>query len=129
ADVRTGKIASGGTTAGNQTPILESTVVGLLADLSQRPVKGPGFGTGSVAVINNDGQIETAVGSLGDCVFVDGTTGPCGSGSEPVFVDAETPGGLVDGSNRTFTLANAPEGSSLMLFRNGIYTKAGFDYT
>jgi hypothetical protein len=114
--------------AGNQVPIVESSVVGLVADLAQRPIKGPGFGTGSVAVINQDGQIETAIGNVGDCVYVDGTAGPCGS-QQTQFFDAETPGGLVDGANTTFTLANPPSGSSLMLFRNGLYMKAGFDYT
>ena len=130
AAVRTGMITSGGgtaSTAGNQTPIVESAVVGLVSDLAQRPIKGPGFGTGSVAVINQNGQIETAVGDVGDCVYIDGTAGPCGS-QQSQFFDAETPGGIVDGTNTTFTLANPPSGSSLMLFRNGMYMKAGFDY-
>ena len=130
AAVRTGMITTsvtGAGTAGNQTPIVESAVIGLVADLNQRPIKGPGFGTGSVAVINSDGQIESAVGNLGECVLIDGTTSPCG-GVTSSFYDAETPGGLVDGSNTTFTLANAPSGASLSLFRNGLYMKAGFDY-
>ena len=133
AEVRTGMlISTGGTgtgsTTGSQTPIPESSVTGLVTDLGQRPTKGPLFGTGSVAFIDDNGQIETAVGNVGDCVFVDGTTGPCGSQSS-TFFDAETPGGLVDGNNTTFTLANAPSGSSLMLFRNGLYMSANFDYT
>jgi hypothetical protein len=119
---------SSGTTAGNSTPITEASVIGLVSDLSVRPIEGPGFGTNSVAVINQNGQIETAVGNLGDCVLVDGTTGPCG-GATSAFYDAETPGGIVDGSNNTFTLLNTPSGSSLSLFRNGMYMKAGFDYT
>jgi len=129
SSVRTGTLSgSGQTTTDNQTPIVESAVVGLVADLGQRPTKGPGFGTGSVAFINQDGQVETVVGSVGDCVFVDGTAGPCG-GPSPAFFDAEIPGGLVDGTNKTFTLANPPSGSSLTLFRNGLHMKAGFDYT
>ncbi len=102
-------------------------MVGLSADLAVRPIKGPGFGTGSVAVINTNGQIETAVGNIGDCVYVDGTTGACGAQTSQFF-DAETPGGIVDGVNNTFTLANAPSGTSLLMFRNGMYMKAGFDY-
>lgn len=128
ADVRTGTTTSSGSSAGNQTPIVESSVVGLVADLALRPVKGAGFGTGAVAVINQNGQIETVVGNVGDCVFSDGTTGPCG-GQASMFFDAEVPGGIVDGSNDTFTLSNPPSGSSLQLFRNGMYMKAGFDYT
>jgi hypothetical protein len=129
--VRTGTLAapaagSGGGVVGAQTPILESSVVGLQADLAQRPMKGVGFGTNRVAIVNDSGQIETAVGDVGDCVFVDGTAGPCG---QPVFADAETPGGIVDGTNNTLTLANTPLGSSLMLFRNGLFMTPNFDYT
>jgi hypothetical protein len=130
AAVRTGTLVSavGGTAAGNSTPIVESAVINLVSDLAQRPVKGPGFGTGSVAVINQSGQIETAVGDVGECVYVDGTAGPCGSqGSQ--FFDAEIPGGIVDGTNNTFTLANPPSGTSLALFRNGLYMLNNFDYT
>jgi hypothetical protein len=120
-----GGITAGGTT-GNQTPILESTVVGLQADLAQRPLKGVGYGTNRVALVNDSGQIETVVGDVGDCVFVDGTAGQCG---QPTFADAETPGGIVDGTNNTLTLANTPLGSSLLLFRNGLYMTPNFDYT
>jgi hypothetical protein len=127
ADVRTGMITSATPSTANQTPIVESSVLGLVADLAQRPVKGAGFGTGSVALINQNGQIETVVGNVGDCVYADGTTGTCG-GPSPSFMDAESPGGLVDGTNATFTLASAPSGASLSLFRNGLYMKAGFDY-
>lgn len=127
AEVRTGMLTSSSGTAGNQTPIVEAGVVGLVSDLAQRPVKGPLFGAGSVAFINQDGQIETVAGNIGDCVMVDGTAGPCGS-SQPQFFDGETPGGLVDGTNLTFTLANAPMPGSLLLFRNGLYMKGGFDY-
>jgi hypothetical protein len=128
AAVRTGLLTSSGGTVSNTTPIVESSVVGLVADLAQRPTKGPGFGLGSVAVVNQSGQIETAVGNVGDCLFVDGTSGPCGSPAS-TFFDAEIPGGLVDGVNTSFTLANPPSGSSLMLFRNGLYMLAGQDYT
>lgn len=119
-----GSGGSGG--SGGASSVPESAVIGLTSDLANRPIKGPGFGTGSVAVINQNGQIEAAVGDVGSCVYVDGTTGPCGAVSQ--YYDAETPGGIVDGTNLTFTLANAPSGSSLMLFRNGLYMTAGFDY-
>jgi hypothetical protein len=129
AEVRTGTLVSGsgGTAAGNTT-ITESAVIGLVSDLAQRPVKGPGFGTSSVAVINQSGQIEAAVGDVGECVYVDGTAGPCGSQTSQFF-DAEIPGGIVDGTNNTFTLANPPSGTSLALFRNGLYMLNNFDYT
>jgi hypothetical protein len=127
AQVRTGIITSGGTGTAPGTTVTESSVVGLLSDLAQRPVKGPGFGTTAVAVINQNGQIDAAVGDVGMCVLVDGTAGPCGVTSQ--FFDAETPGGVVDGVNTAFTLANSPSGTSLSLFLNGLYLSAGFDYT
>ena len=105
----------------------ETAIEGLIADLNQRPIKGPGFGVGSVAIINQDGQIETVVGNPGDCVYVDGTAGPCGS-VDSMFVDSEVPSGILDGQNRLFTLLNTPSGLSLQLFRNGLYMKADFDY-
>ena len=104
----------------------ETDVTNLVSDLGQRPTKGAAFGANGVAVVDNNGILETAVGQVGDCVMVDGTTGPCGA---PTFADAETPGGVLDGVNTTFTLANAPSGTSLMLFRNGIYQTTGYDYT
>ena len=125
--VRTGaQTTSSGASVTVGTPILESGVVGLVADLAQRPLKGVGFGTNSVAIVDGNGNLETAAGQPGDCVFIDGTTGPCGG---PTFSDAETPGGAVDGINNTLTLEFKPLGSSLMLFRNGLYLTSNFDYT
>ncbi len=132
SEVRTGVLSVTGTngtgSAGTDTPIPESSVVGLVDDLNVRPMKGAGFGTGGVAIVDDSGALQTAVGQAGDCVMVDGTTGGCG-GNAPTFVDAETPGGTLDGVNSTFTLGNIPSGTSLMLFRNGVYMTAGPDYT
>lgn len=45
------------------------------------------------------------------------------------FADGETPGGTVNGSNITFTLAAPPNPpSSLRLYRNGLAMKPGVDY-
>ncbi len=101
-------------------------ITGLANALGQRPSVGPEFGVSGVAVINANGQIETVVGDADACVLTDGTTTPCSVA--PVFVDAETPAGTIDGSNCTFTLANLPDGASLALFRNGLYMTAGIDY-
>jgi hypothetical protein len=135
ADVRTSQplfpITGGSGSAGGLTQIQESDVTGLVADLTARAVKGPGFSNSRTAIINDTGQIEGAVGTATDCMHVDGTSGACGTGGSTInFVDGESPGGVVDGSNVTFTLANAPSPStSLHLFRNGIVQKLGFDYT
>jgi hypothetical protein len=119
--------SSGGLTGGGATT--ESGITNLVSDLNARPIKGPGFGTNAVAVVDQNGQIETVVGNAGDCVFVDGTTGPCSSVVLPTFVTAEVPGGTIDGNNTVFTLANAPSGTSLLLFRNGLLLQPGGDYS
>lgn len=131
-DVRTTQpVFPGGGGIGQVTQIQESDVIGLVADLSIRAQKGPGFTNSRAAVISDTGQIEGALGSASDCVKVDGTSGPCGSGGGTAnFVDLEVPAGAVDGSNATFTMANIPSpASSLHLFRNGLVQKPGFDYT
>ena len=132
-DVRTTDPAFPGSGGGigQVTQIQESDVIGLVADLSIRAQKGPGFASSRAAVISDTGQIEGALGSASDCVKVDGTSGPCGSGGGSAnFVDLEAPAGVVDGSNGTFTLANIPSpASSLHLFRNGLVQKPGFDFT
>jgi hypothetical protein len=121
--------AGGGLTGGTGT-VTESSVTNLVSDLNARPIRGPGYGTNAVAVVDQNGQIETVVGNLGDCVFVDGTTGPCSAPvSLPTFVNGEIPNGALDGNNGTFTLANSPSGLSLQLFRNGVLMAAGVDYS
>jgi hypothetical protein len=82
-------------------------------------------------VINASGQIVGASGNLGDCVKVDGSSGPCGGGGVlPQFSDGETPTGLVNGANTIFTLALAPSpSSSLTLYLNGLRQDQGVDYT
>jgi hypothetical protein len=133
-DVRTSQplfpaITGGGSGgAGAVTQIQESDVTGLVADLTARPVEGPGYANARAAVINDVGQIEGAVGATTNCLHVDGSSGACTAGIN--FVDAETPGGVVDGSNTAFTLVNAPSpATSLHLFRNGLLQKGTFDYT
>lgn len=45
------------------------------------------------------------------------------------FADAEVPAGPVDGINRVFVLANAPNPpASLILIRNGLILRVGVDY-
>lgn len=116
------------------SPIQISDVVGLQNELEIRPMRGVGFGLGRTAVINTSGQLDGAAGSLSDCVHVDGTSGPCGSGGgsgvSGAFADGETPAGTVDGVNTAFTLGNDPDpAASLALYRNGLLMEQGVDYT
>jgi hypothetical protein len=117
----------------SSSPIQIGDVTGLTNALAVRATEGVGFGIGRAAVINQAGQIEAAAGNLGDCVHVDGTSNICGGGSGggilPLYSDAETPGGTIDGLNTAFTLAFAPSPiASLILFRNGLLQVHGFDY-
>jgi hypothetical protein len=122
----TGNSAADTTTGG--ASVQESDVVGLVADLGARPIKGPAYAAGRVALVNADGAIESVTGGSSDCVRVDGTSGPCGV-QPPSFVDADVPGGVVDGANSTFSLAAVPAPlTSLALYRNGLLQKAGFDF-
>jgi len=109
-------------------PVQESNVVGLIADLGARPIKAAGFAAGRVAFVNSQQQIDSVLGSPGDCVRVDGSSGPCGS--TPSFVDADSPTGIVDGSNTWFSLTGTPEpAASVTVYRNGLLQTAGVDYT
>lgn len=120
-----------GGTPGGATPVLETDVIGLAADLSIRPTKGAGFTPDRAAIINDAGEIEGVVGNSDDCVHVDGTSAPCAvSSSMTTFVDVEIPAGTIDGANTNFSLANAPSpAASLSLFRNGVFLTVGTDFT
>ena len=75
------------------------------------------------------GALESATGNATDCMHVDGSSGPCGDAT-PSFVDADALTGIVDGSNTSFSLSNAPNpAASLAVYRNGMLDKAGVDYT
>jgi hypothetical protein len=130
-DVRTGGTVSNDTggIGGSGGPVQESDVVGLVADLAARPLKGPSLSAGRVAFVNPLGAIDSVSGNPSDCVRVDGSTGPCGTPATS-FVDGDSPSGIVDGSNTAFTLSATPNpASSLAVYRNGILQKAGFDFT
>jgi hypothetical protein len=130
ASSSSGSLNSGGSgSIGAVTAVSESDVVGLLGDLGARPVKGPGFAAGRVVVVDSAGMLESAGGTSSDCLRVDGSSGPCG-GAGPSFTDGETPNGIVDGSNATFTVSALPDpAASLTLYRNGLLQKAGSDFT
>lgn len=52
-----------------------------------------------------------------------------GGTTAPTFVDSEVPQGLLNGSNRIFTLSASPlPAASLQVFRNGLLQKPGEDY-
>lgn len=132
--VSEGVVVGGGGAGGiTSSPVQISDVVGLTNALSIIPQKGVGYALGRAAVINTSGQIDGAAGNLGDCVRVDGSSGPCGGGGGgilPLYSDGEVPSGAINGLNTTFTLANSPSPStSLQLYLNGLLMEQGLDYT
>ncbi|MEO8097174.1 MAG: hypothetical protein ABI811_05690 [Acidobacteriota bacterium] len=115
------------------SPVQIGDVIGLVNELEVRPMRGVGYGLGRTAVINSSGQLDGAAGSLSDCVHVDGSSGPCGSGGGSVvgsFADSEVPSGTVNSSNLTFVLTHPPDPpASLHLYRNGLLMRSTTDYT
>jgi hypothetical protein len=65
-------VMSGGDTS--SFPI--GDVIGLANALGVRPQEGTGFVIGRTAIINQAGQIDGSAGALGNCVHVDGSSGP-----------------------------------------------------
>jgi hypothetical protein len=83
-------------------------------------------------MINSAGVIESVLGGASDCVHVDGTSGACASGGTggPVFVDGETPAGVVNAVNNSFALSAVPSPArSLMIYRNGILLSSSVDFS
>jgi hypothetical protein len=130
-DVRLAPGSVSGSAPAAATIITIGDVTGLQTALNVRPPAGAAFTISRSAVIDATGAIDGALGNLSDCLHVDGTSGPCTTGSgSPTFVDGEVPGGTLNGSNDAFTLANVPNPStSLALFRNGLLLTQGGDYT
>ncbi|HTB12196.1 MAG TPA: hypothetical protein VK752_11520 [Bryobacteraceae bacterium] len=125
-------LGGGGGGAGNVTGTIPiSGVTGLASALAVLAMEGVGYAPGLAAVINASGQLTGATGNLGDCVRVDGSSGPCGGGGVlPQFSDGETPAGAINGTNTAFTLAFTPSPtSSVQLYLNGLRQDQGLDYT
>lgn len=128
------RVGSSAPATGAPSLLVIDDIDGLSDALGERPRKGSVFEFGRLVVVDGAGEITTVQGPASDCVRVDGSTGPCGSGGGsggvPTFVDMQTPAGAADGSNVVFTLTNAPApASSLHLYRNGILQRPGVDFS
>jgi len=105
-------------------------VNGLPEELDLRARKGPSYQGPRAAIINAAGEVDAAGGDPENCIRVDGTSGPCGSGALASFIDGEVPAGTMNGVNAAFTIAKSPDpSSSLKVFRNGVLQKQTADYT
>lgn len=67
-------------------------------------------------------------GTLGTTAITWQTIGATAGLSNSNFVDQETPAGLINGSNTTYTLANTPVVGSVHLYINGLLGLVGTDY-
>ncbi len=114
-----------GTGSGNGTSIAIAQVTGLSAYLSSLN-NSIGSITALIAGLNASiANMASSISNLSTQVnsLASGTT-------NAVFQDAETPGGAVNGSNTSFTLANTPGfPASLKIFKNGLLQASGIDYT
>jgi hypothetical protein len=83
----------------------------------------------------NTNEVMSATGAFvpGNVVITDASGNAIDSGSPPsgpIFVDNETPVGMINSSNVTFTLAHTPSPSaSLLLYLNGVLQFFGVNYT
>jgi hypothetical protein len=93
---------------------------------------GNSGGSGSITLpiaITDVANLSSTLSSLSSSISTL-TTQVNSLSAPPVFVDGETPGGTINGSNRSFTLANSPSpATSLDLYRNGLVQSVGVDYT
>lgn len=104
---------------------LTSTVNGMSSTVSANNSALLGLNTTVSALSTTVTNLQNSVASLGSS-----TGSSSGQTISFSFVDSETPGGTIDGSNTGFTLANAPSPlGSLELYRNGLAQTAGVDYT
>lgn len=124
-EVRVANGGGTGTGSGNGTSVAIAQVTGLSAYLSSLN-NSIGSITALIAGLNASiANMGNSISNLSAQVnsLASGTT-------NAVFQDAETPGGAVNGSNASFTLANTPGvPASLKLFKNGMLQASGIDYT
>jgi uncharacterized protein YoxC len=112
---------------------LQSTVTQLSGTVSTLNSTVSGLSTSTTSNTSAIATLNTTTTSLSNAVSaltatVNGLS--AGGSSNAVFVDAETPGGTLNGTNAAFTLANAPTPStSLALYRNGLLQANGVDFT
>ena len=86
-------------------------------------VQDEGVAQGAAGTFNFTGAGVTA-SVAGGIATINVTAGGGGS-----FADGEIPTGTINGSNRTFTLANTPTAGSLHLYQNGVRLRPTTDYT
>ena len=118
-----GSGGSGGTSSTGQVQI--SQVVGLASDLSAIDSSLSTFNSVAQGLNLLISNLTNTVNNLSSTIS--GTTTITTTAN---FVDAEIPGGTINGANTTFTLANTPASASdVNLYRNGVLLINGVDFT
>jgi hypothetical protein len=106
------------TTLNNSVTALTTTVNSNAASLTTLTTTVGGLNTTLTNLSNVVNGLAATVNALSN------------SGSSSVFVDAETPAGVINGTNAAFTLAHTPApAASLSLYRNGLEQTNGIDFT
>ena len=121
-----GVIGSGGSGGGGSSGQIQiSNVLGLSSDLTAINTSLSTFNStisGMSLLITNLSNTVTHLSNT----MANLTSGA----TNAVFVDAETPSGIVNGLNTVYTLANTPTSASdLSLYRNGVLQTSGVDFT
>ncbi len=114
---------SGGSGSGGGN-ISINDVTGLSSDLNSIN----GSLTSLTTTVNNVSSTVTSLSS--QVASLTSLVNNLTSGSNAVFVDAETPTGILNGINALFALSSTPSpAASLSLYRNGLVLRSGSDYT
>ncbi|MGI8962532.1 MAG: hypothetical protein ACR2IV_22805 [Bryobacteraceae bacterium] len=104
-------LTTAATGTSNTLGTLNSTVAGLKTTV-----------TGIGNTVTSQGNTVTSLSQQIDSITAGSTIA--------LFADGETPSGVMDGANKTFTLAGAPGPvASLQLYRNGLQQISGIDFT
>lgn len=74
------KAPGSGPNAPTPPDIAMSRIIGLATELASRKPFGPTQATNRTVFLNEFGLLDTVLGDEGDCVRVDGTATPCGTG-------------------------------------------------
>lgn len=110
---------------GSSQQVTISQVIGLTANLNAINGSLVSLTTTANGVSSQVATLSSSVATL--TALVNGLS----SGTiSTAFSDAEVPGGTINGTNTTFTLANTPSpASTLALYRNGLLMTQGVDYS
>lgn len=133
-------LGSGGggnlTSLTNTVNALSTSVSSNTSDIAAITTTVNNLSTSSVGTNSAVTTLNTTVANLTNSLSsLSATVSSIQSGGTPItinmaFIDGETPSGVTNGSNTTFTLSQGPmPAAGLELYRNGLVQTSGVDYT